>query len=147
MCFVIFLIFIFFFFWDHGYSLVRVAQWFPSIEHIVGNWFDWQVINLFAQLHWKLEASLNAHSLTHVPCVPQWESSMFELLFTVLALVFRPDGNEIAVATLDAQITFWNPQTGEQTGSIEGRHDLGYSRKDTDKITAKKSAFGKYGNS
>ncbi len=28
-------------------------------------------------------------------------------------------------------------------GNIECKHDLGYSRKDTDKITAKKSQFGK----
>ncbi|CAC5425132.1 PWP2 [Mytilus coruscus] len=61
----------------------------------------------------------------------------------VLAVVFRPDGEEIAVSTLDAQITFWNAQNVVQTGSLEGRHDLGYSRKEIDKITAKKSSFGK----
>ena len=61
----------------------------------------------------------------------------------VLAVVFRPDGDEIAVSTLDAQITFWNTRSVVQTGSIEGRHDLGYSRKEIDKITAKKSSFGK----
>ncbi|XP_052077596.1 periodic tryptophan protein 2 homolog [Mytilus californianus] len=61
----------------------------------------------------------------------------------VLAVVFRPDGEEIAVSTLDAQITFWNTQNVVQTGSLEGRHDLGYSRKEIDKITAKKSSFGK----
>ena len=65
-------------------------------------------------------------------------------LISVLAVVFRPDGDEIAVSTLDAQITFWNTQSVVQTGSIEGRHDLGYSRKEIDKITAKKSSFGKY---
>ncbi|XP_063413018.1 periodic tryptophan protein 2 homolog [Mytilus trossulus] len=61
----------------------------------------------------------------------------------VLAVVFRPDGEEIAVSTLDAQITFWNTQNVVQTGSLEGRHDLGYSRKEMDKITAKKASFGK----
>ena len=49
----------------------------------------------------------------------------------------------MAVSTLDAQITFWSPHNATQTGSIEGRHDLGYTRKEIDKITAKKSSFGK----
>ena len=66
------------------------------------------------------------------------------IFISVLSVVFRPDGDEIAVSTLDAQITFWNIQNVVQTGSIEGRHDLGYSRKEIDKITAKKSSFGKY---
>ncbi|KAK3099531.1 hypothetical protein FSP39_005884 [Pinctada imbricata] len=61
----------------------------------------------------------------------------------VLAVAFRSDGEELAVSTLDAQITFWSPTTAVQTGSIEGRHDLGYTRKEQDKITAKKSAATK----
>ncbi|XP_034301423.2 periodic tryptophan protein 2 homolog [Magallana gigas] len=61
----------------------------------------------------------------------------------VLAVRFRPDGNELAVSTLDSQISFWDPANVVQTHSIEGRHDLGYSRKEGDKITAKKSAAGK----
>ncbi|OWF52888.1 periodic tryptophan protein 2 homolog [Mizuhopecten yessoensis] len=61
----------------------------------------------------------------------------------VLAVAFRPDGGEVAVANLNAQITFWNPNTATQTGSIEGRHDLGYFRSENDKITARKAAEGK----
>ncbi|XP_056011786.1 periodic tryptophan protein 2 homolog isoform X2 [Ostrea edulis] len=61
----------------------------------------------------------------------------------VLSVRFRPDGNELAISTLDAQITFWDPSNVVQTHSIEGRHDLGYSRKEGDKITAKKAAGGK----
>ncbi len=64
-------------------------------------------------------------------------------MFAVLAVAFRPDGKELAVSSLDATITLWDPDTGTQLGSIEGRHDVGYSRKETDKITAKKSAAGK----
>ncbi|XP_071088666.1 periodic tryptophan protein 2 homolog [Haliotis cracherodii] len=60
-----------------------------------------------------------------------------------LAVAFRPDGSELAVASLDATITLWSPDTGTQVGTIEGKHDVGYSRKATDKITAKKSAAGK----
>lgn len=63
--------------------------------------------------------------------------------FPVLAVAFRPDGHQLAVATLDAQITFWDPINSVQVGSIDGRHDLGYTRKELDKITAKKSSFGK----
>ncbi|XP_060576398.1 periodic tryptophan protein 2 homolog [Ruditapes philippinarum] len=66
-----------------------------------------------------------------------------EVSSDVLAVAFRPDGGELAVSTLNAQITFWEPHQAKQVGSIEGRHDVGYSRKEQEKITAKKSAFGK----
>lgn len=65
------------------------------------------------------------------------------LLHDALAVSFRPDGKQVAVSSLDAQITFWDVQSMEPQGSIEGRHDLGYTRKEIDKITAKKSSFGK----
>nr|AAI28481.1 Pwp2 protein [Mus musculus] len=60
-----------------------------------------------------------------------------------LAVTFRPDGAELAVATLNSQITFWDPENAVQVGSIEGRHDLKTGRKELDKITAKHSAKGK----
>lgn len=59
-------------------------------------------------------------------------------------MTYRPDGEEVAVATLDGQITFFHCKTSQQTGSIEGRGDLGSGRSDTDLITAKKSLQGKY---
>ncbi|XP_028984892.1 PWP2 small subunit processome component [Betta splendens] len=61
----------------------------------------------------------------------------------VLAVTYRPDGQELAAATLNGEISFWNPHTATQTGSVVGRHDLEIGRKDTDKITAKQSAKGK----
>uniref|UniRef100_A0ACB8FHQ9 U3 snoRNP protein n=1 Tax=Sphaerodactylus townsendi TaxID=933632 RepID=A0ACB8FHQ9_9SAUR len=61
----------------------------------------------------------------------------------VLAVAFSPDGNELAVASLDGQITFWDHDNAVQTGSIEGRHDLQMGRKELDKITAKQAAKGK----
>nr|XP_008174682.1 periodic tryptophan protein 2 homolog isoform X1 [Chrysemys picta bellii] len=61
----------------------------------------------------------------------------------VLVVAFRPDGNELAVAALDGQITFWDHENAVQTGSIEGRHDLQMGRKELDKITAKQSAKAK----
>lgn len=60
-----------------------------------------------------------------------------------LYVTYRPDGQELAVATLNGEISFWNPQTATQTGSITGRHDLEVGRKEVDKITAKQSAKGK----
>ncbi|XP_075053645.1 periodic tryptophan protein 2 homolog [Mixophyes fleayi] len=60
-----------------------------------------------------------------------------------LAVTFRPDGGELAVASLDGQITMWEPEKGSQTGSIEGRHDLELGRKELDKVTAKHSSKGK----
>uniref|UniRef100_UPI003AAAA85B PWP2 small subunit processome component n=1 Tax=Centroberyx gerrardi TaxID=166262 RepID=UPI003AAAA85B len=60
-----------------------------------------------------------------------------------LSVCYRPDGQELAVATLDGEISFWNPHTAAQTGSVAGRHDLEMGRKETDKITAKQSAKGK----
>ena len=62
----------------------------------------------------------------------------------MLALSFRPDGREFAVATLNAHITFWDTSSAQQKGALEGRHDLGYPRKDTDKVSGKTSAEGKY---
>lgn len=47
------------------------------------------------------------------------------------------------MATLNGEISFWNPHTATQTGSVVGRHDLETGRKETDKITAKQSAKGK----
>ncbi|XP_066476131.1 periodic tryptophan protein 2 homolog [Tiliqua scincoides] len=61
----------------------------------------------------------------------------------VLVVAFRPDGKELAVASLDGQITFWDHENAFQTGSIVGRHDLQMGRKELDKITAKQSAKGK----
>lgn len=60
-----------------------------------------------------------------------------------LAVVFRPDGKQIAVATLDGHISFWDPHQATQTGSIEGRHDLAMGRRDLDLVTAKHTAKGK----
>ncbi len=66
------------------------------------------------------------------------------ILSLALSCAFRPDGKQIAVSTVDAQILFFHPETGQQTASIEGKHDLGYARKETDKVTGKKLTFGRF---
>ncbi|KAK4290610.1 hypothetical protein Pmani_036500 [Petrolisthes manimaculis] len=60
-----------------------------------------------------------------------------------LCLSIRPDGKQIAVATIDGQITMFNPTTGQQEGNIMGQEDLGTGRADADKITALKSQKSK----
>ncbi|KAG5852379.1 hypothetical protein ANANG_G00061770 [Anguilla anguilla] len=73
-----------------------------------------------------------------------WQTKeILQLTSDGLAVTYRPDGEELAVATLDGEISFWNPQTATQTGSIVGRHDLQTGRKETDKITAKQASKGK----
>ena len=64
-------------------------------------------------------------------------------VFSGLSVTYRPDGQELAVATLNGEISFWDPHTATQTGSVAGRHDLQMGRKETDKVTAKQSAKGK----
>ncbi|CAL4105654.1 unnamed protein product, partial [Meganyctiphanes norvegica] len=60
-----------------------------------------------------------------------------------LCVTLRPDGKQLAVATLDGQITMFNPESGGQEGNIIGRSDLGAGRADADKITAKKNLQSK----
>ena len=61
----------------------------------------------------------------------------------MLAVAYSPDGCQLAVATLNGHISMMDVQSEDITRTIEGRHDLGYTRREGDKITAKKSADGK----
>ena len=63
---------------------------------------------------------------------------------TVLAVAVRPDGNELTVASMDGQLTFWQPDAAVQVGSVEGRSALGGGRRKTDKVSAKTMEAGKY---
>ncbi|XP_014211564.1 periodic tryptophan protein 2 homolog [Copidosoma floridanum] len=60
-----------------------------------------------------------------------------------LCVVYKPNGEEVAVATLNGQISFFHCKSETQVGTIEGRNDLGSGRSETDLITAKKSLEGK----
>jgi periodic tryptophan protein 2 len=64
-------------------------------------------------------------------------------LGTGLCVSYRPDGKEVAVATLDGQISFFETKYANQTGNIEGRNDLGAGRSEVDLVTAKKNLEGK----
>ena len=65
------------------------------------------------------------------------------VLCSVLALAYSPDGRSLAVATLNGHISIIDVESEDVIRTIEGRHDLGYTRREGDKITAKKSADGK----
>lgn len=65
----------------------------------------------------------------------------------VLAIAFKPDGKELAVATLDGQIAFFDVATGRQTNIIEGRRDISGGRSIHDNLTAQNNAGGKAFNS
>ncbi|KAF0297792.1 Periodic tryptophan protein 2 [Amphibalanus amphitrite] len=60
-----------------------------------------------------------------------------------LSVAYRPDGGELAVATLSGQIQLFDPAWAAQTGAIEGRADLGSGRADADHVTAKTSLQAK----
>ncbi|XP_015588288.1 periodic tryptophan protein 2 homolog [Cephus cinctus] len=66
-----------------------------------------------------------------------------QLTADALCVAYKPDGQEVAVATLNGQISFFDTRTSDQTGNIEGKKDLGSGRSETDLITAKKSLEGK----
>jgi len=61
----------------------------------------------------------------------------------VTSICYRPDGYEIAIASLNGEIKFWQPHASLQVGSIEGRKDLASGRRKTDLVTAKKLMEGK----
>jgi periodic tryptophan protein 2 len=68
----------------------------------------------------------------------------------VLAIAFRPDGKELAVSTLDGQITFFDiagDDSGKQTNLIQGRKDISGGRKIDDRVSAANNSSGKSFNS
>lgn len=71
----------------------------------------------------------------------------FQLSSDVLALAFRPDGRELAVSTLDGQITFFDVEDGKQTNVIDGRKDVSGGRKADDRVSAANNSSGKSYNS
>jgi periodic tryptophan protein 2 len=58
----------------------------------------------------------------------------------VLAVAFRPDGEQFAAATLSGQIALWDVKRGAQTGTIDARRDAEGGRKAGDLMTSKMAA-------
>lgn len=71
----------------------------------------------------------------------------FQFGADVLAVTFRPDGKELAIATLDGQVTLYDVDHGKQTSVIEGRKDVSGGRKADDRMAAANNSSGKSYNS
>lgn len=63
-------------------------------------------------------------------------SEPLQLQADVLRVAVRPDGKQVAVATLDGQLTFWSVGEAAQEVSVDGRRDISGGRKLTDRRTA-----------
>lgn len=66
-----------------------------------------------------------------------------DVLSDVLAVAFKPNGEEVAAASLNGHITVFDVKTTQQVSSIEGRNDMGGSVSETDLNTAEKNLMGR----
>ncbi|KZF20360.1 putative small nucleolar ribonucleo protein complex subunit [Xylona heveae TC161] len=58
----------------------------------------------------------------------------------VLCVAVRPDSLQVAVSTLDGQLTFWSIGEAVQQGGVDGRRDISGGRKISDRRTAANAA-------
>lgn len=63
-------------------------------------------------------------------------SEPLQLQADVLCISVRPDSKQIAVSTLDGQLTFWSLSEGSQEAGVDGRRDASGGRKISDRRTA-----------
>ena len=63
-------------------------------------------------------------------------SEPLQLQADVLCIAVRPDSKQVAVSTLDGQLTFWSLSEGTQEAGLDGRRDISGGRKTTDRRTA-----------
>lgn len=63
-------------------------------------------------------------------------SEPLQLQADVLDVAFRPDSLQLAVSTLDGQLTFWSVSEAQQQSGVDGRRDVSGGRKITDRRTA-----------
>ena len=63
-------------------------------------------------------------------------SEPLQLQADVLNIAVRPDSLQIAVSTLDGQLTFWSMSDAEQVAGLDGRRDVSGGRKVSDRRTA-----------
>lgn len=64
----------------------------------------------------------------------------------VLDVAFRPDSLQIAISTLNGQLTFWTVSDAEQVGGLDGRRDVSGGRRITDRRVAANVANTKHFN-
>ncbi|KAF2841316.1 WD40 repeat-like protein [Patellaria atrata CBS 101060] len=63
-------------------------------------------------------------------------SEPLQLQTDVLCVVVRPDSKQLAVSTLDGQLTFWSVSEASQESVLDGRRDVSGGRKLSDRRTA-----------
>ncbi|XP_062558413.1 periodic tryptophan protein 2 homolog [Armigeres subalbatus] len=69
-------------------------------------------------------------------------SETIDVASDVLCVAFKPNGEEVAAASLNGNVGVFNVKTAQQLASIEGRNDMGATVSDTDLISAKKNQLG-----
>ena len=74
-------------------------------------------------------------------------SEPFQLQADVLSVAVRPDSKQVAISTLDGQLTFWSVAEATQESGISGRRDVSGGRRITDRRTAANAAGSKAFNS
>jgi periodic tryptophan protein 2 len=63
-------------------------------------------------------------------------SEPLHLQADVLCVAFRPDSKQLAVSTLDGQLTFWSASEATQVAELDARRDASGGRRLTDRRTA-----------
>jgi periodic tryptophan protein 2 len=63
-------------------------------------------------------------------------SEPLQLQSDVLDIAFRPDSSQIAISTLDGQLSFWSVSEAQQISGVDGRRDVSGGRRITDRRTA-----------
>ncbi|KAK6849635.1 hypothetical protein PG995_013468 [Apiospora arundinis] len=63
-------------------------------------------------------------------------SEPLQLQADVLDIAIRPDSAQLAISTLDGQLTFWSVSEAEQLSGLDGRRDVSGGRKLADRRTA-----------
>jgi periodic tryptophan protein 2 len=62
----------------------------------------------------------------------------------VMAVAVRADSKQIAVATMDGNLSVWDPELGRQVGNIDAREDIAGGRYSTDRFTAANAQRSKH---
>ena len=72
-----------------------------------------------------------------------WKSECVETLeppSDVLCVAWRPDGKQLTAGTLHGQLHLWDPEEGDELGTIDGQRDIAGGRGLEDRATAATSA-------
>ncbi|KXJ78961.1 hypothetical protein RP20_CCG002838 [Aedes albopictus] len=70
-------------------------------------------------------------------------SETIDVASDVLSVAFKPNGEEVAAASLNGNITVFHVKTAQQLASIEGRNDMGGTVSETDMNTAQRNLLGR----